>query len=71
VTPRQLFVLGPGVGNADDQVLGRVITPAARAAFTRRSCAEACLRGVEIVLPAEASIRQTVSERHTSGAEWG
>ena len=70
-TPRQLFALGPGVGNTDDQVLGRVITPAARAAFTRRSCAEAYLRGVEIVLPGEASIRQTVSERHTSGAERG
>jgi glycosyltransferase involved in cell wall biosynthesis len=30
------------------KVLGRVVTPAARAAFTSRSCAEACLRGVEI-----------------------
>jgi glycosyltransferase involved in cell wall biosynthesis len=30
------------------KVLGRVVTPAARAAFTPRSCAEAYLRGVEV-----------------------
>ena len=53
------------------KVLGRVVTPAARAAFTPRSCAEAFLKGTEIVLPGETSIRQTVSERHTSGAEGG
>jgi len=33
------------------KVLGRVVTPAARAAFTPRSCAEAYLRGVEICRP--------------------
>jgi glycosyltransferase involved in cell wall biosynthesis len=33
------------------KVLGHVVTPAARAAFTPRSCAEAYLRGVEICRP--------------------
>lgn len=33
------------------KVLGRVVTPNARAAFTPRSCAEAYLRGVEICRP--------------------
>ncbi len=51
------------------KVLGRVVTPAARAAFTPRSCAEAFLKGIETVLPAETSIRQTVSERRSSRAE--
>jgi glycosyltransferase involved in cell wall biosynthesis len=35
-------------------VLGRVVTPAARAAFTPSSCAEAFLKGTEIVLPGRA-----------------
>ncbi len=51
------------------KVLGRVVTPAARAAFTPSSCAEALLKGTEIVLPGETSIRQTVSERHGSRTE--
>jgi glycosyltransferase involved in cell wall biosynthesis len=33
------------------KLLGRVVTPAARAAFTPRSCAEEYLRGVEICRP--------------------
>ena len=33
------------------KVLGRAVTPAARAAFTPRSCAQAYLRGVEIYRP--------------------
>jgi hypothetical protein len=48
------------------KVLGRVVTPAARAAFTPNSCAGAFLKGKEIVLPGEMSIRQTISERHRS-----
>jgi hypothetical protein len=48
------------------KVLGRVVTPAARAAFTPSSCAEAFLKGTEIALPRETSVRQTVSERHRS-----
>ena len=51
------------------KVLGRVVTPAARAAFTPSSCAEAFLKGTEIVVPGEASIRQTISERHRSQTE--
>ena len=43
------------------KVLGRVVTPAVRAAFTPSSCAEAFLKGTEIMLPGETSIRQTVS----------
>ena len=34
-----------------NKVLGRVVTPSARASFTPRSCAEAYLRGVEICRP--------------------
>ena len=33
------------------KVLGRVVTPAARAAFTPSSCAEALLKGTEIGIP--------------------
>ena len=51
------------------KVVGRVVTPAARVAFTPSSCAEAFLRGTEIVLPGGTSIRQTVSERHRSRTE--
>ena len=51
------------------KVLGHVVTPAARAAFTPSSCAEAFLNGTKIVLPEETSIRQTVSERHISRTE--
>jgi hypothetical protein len=51
------------------KVLGRVVTPAARAAFTPGSCAEAFLMGTKVVLPRERPIRQTVSERHRSRTE--
>jgi hypothetical protein len=51
------------------KVLGRVVTPTARAAFTPSSCAEAFLKGTEIVLPGETSIRQTVPEGHSSRTE--
>ena len=44
-------------------VLGRVVTPAARAAFTPGSCAEAFLKGTAIAMRGRTSVRQTVSER--------
>jgi len=51
------------------KVLGRVVNPAARAAFTPSSCAEAFLKGTQVALPGETPIRQTVSERHKSLTE--
>jgi glycosyltransferase involved in cell wall biosynthesis len=51
------------------KVLGRVVPPAARAAFTPSSCAEAFLKGTAVVLPGETPIRGTVSERFRSRNE--
>jgi glycosyltransferase involved in cell wall biosynthesis len=51
------------------KVLGRVVTPTARAAFTPSSCAEAFLKGTEIVMPGEMSIRQAVPEVRSSRTE--
>ena len=47
------------------EVLGRVVTPAARSAFTSNSYAEAFLKGTEIVLPGDIH-PATVCERHRS-----
>lgn len=44
------------------KVLGQVVTPAARSAFTPGACAGAFLKGTKIVLPGQTSIRQTVPE---------
>ena len=40
-----------------------------RAAFTRGSCAEAFLKGTEVMLPGETPIRQAFSEPHRSRTE--
>ena len=40
------------------KVLGRVVRSAARATFTRGSCAEPSLKGTEVVSPGEAPIRR-------------
>ncbi len=48
------------------KVLGRVVPPAARTAFTPSSCAEAFLKGTRVVLPAQTPIRQIVPERQRS-----
>jgi len=50
------------------KVLGHLVTPVARAAFTASSCAEALLRGTRMGMPAETLIQQSGFERHRSPA---
>ncbi len=52
-------------------VLGRVVPPSARAAFTPHSCAEAFLKGTKIALPGETPIRRNVSKWLGSHTERG
>jgi len=53
------------------KVLGRLVTPGTRAAFTPSSCAEAFLKGAKIPLAGETSMRQAVPERQRSRSERG